>query len=241
MSSTQQASRPKAVLAWSSGKDSAYALQVVRELGELEVIGLLTTVTDAYGRVSMHGVREEVLDAQAARLGLPLHKVRIPAPCPNEVYERAMEVALLPLIEGGVSHVVFGDLFLEDIRAWREERLAAVGLEGTFPLWGRDTSLLAREMIDRGIEARVICLDPTRLDPHLAGHPFDQAFLGAMGKGIDPCGENGEFHTLVTGGPFFERPLAIEVGETVTREGFVFTDISLKSEHVIDDKSAGMH
>lgn len=241
MAASGRRAKPKAVLAWSSGKDSAYALEVVRARGELEVIGLLTTVTDDYGRVSMHGVREEILDAQAAGVGLPMHKVRIPAPCPNDVYERAMEEALLPLVEDGVSRVVFGDLFLEDIRAWRETRLAGLGLTGVFPLWGRDTGRLAREMIGAGVSAFIVCLDPGKLDPSLAGHPFDAGLLEVLEGKADPCGENGEFHTLVTGGPFFDQALETEVGPTVARDGFIFTDIRLKSEQVIDDKPREMH
>ncbi len=230
--------KPKAILAWSSGKDSAFALHAVRTSGDLEVTGLLTTVTDAYGRVSMHGVREEILDRQAARAGLPLTKVRIPAPCPDAVYEGAMAEALAPLAAAGVTHVVFGDLYLEDIRAWREARLALLDLTGVFPLWGRDTAGLAREMIAAGVEARIVCLDPAKVDPGLAGHAFDEDLLSALGAGVDPCGENGEFHTVVTAGPFFDGTIATEAGPTVARDGFVFTDIRLKSETLIGDNRA---
>jgi uncharacterized protein (TIGR00290 family) len=233
--------KPKAILSWSSGKDSAFALHAVRASGELEVTGLLTTVTDAYGRVSMHGVREEILDLQAARAGLPLTKVRIPAPCPDAHYERAMADALAPLAADGVTHVVFGDLYLEDIRAWREARLALLDVTGVFPLWGRDTAGLARDMIASGVEARIVCLDPAKVDPGLAGHAFDEDLLSALGPGVDPCGENGEFHTVVTAGPFFEAAIATEVGPTVARDGFVFTDIRLKSNTVIGDNRASMH
>lgn len=216
--------RPRAVLAWSSGKDSAYALHVVRSKGAFEVVALLTTVTDRYARVSMHGVREDILDIQAGRAGLPLIKVRIPSPCPNEIYEKAMADALRPMIDDGVSHVVFGDLFLEDIRVWRVERLAEVGLKGAFPLWRRDTRTLAQEMLAAGLDARIVCLDPTRLDPRFAGRRLDTELLAALPAGVDPCGENGEFHTVVLGGPMFDASIAVRPGAVTERDGFVFAD-----------------
>jgi len=212
-------------MAWSSGKDSAYALHAVRQAGALDVVGLLTTVTDAYGRVSMHGVRETILSAQAARVGLPLTTVRIPAPCPNEIYERAMAAALGDARARGVSHVVFGDLFLADLRAWRIARLAEVGMTAEFPLWRRDTAALAREMIAAGMEARIACLDPRRLDRSFAGRSFDDALLDALPPDVDPCGENGEFHTVVTAGPMFAAPIPTRLGEIVERDGFVFADV----------------
>lgn len=218
-------SKPKAILAWSSGKDSAYALHVARSSGEFEIVGLLTTVTDAYARVSMHGVREEILDLQAERAGLPLIKVRIPTPCPNEVYEAAMDDGLRPLREGGVRHAIFGDLFLQDIRAWREERLARSGMTGVFPLWGRDTAVLAHSMLADGMEARIVCLDPNRLDRALAGHAFDEEFLGLLPEDVDPCGENGEFHTVATAGPMFSHAIDAVNGAVIEREGFVFADV----------------
>jgi len=235
---TERRDKPKAILAWSSGKDSAYALHRVREQGRLEVTALLTTVTDDYSRVSMHGVREEILDLQAERAGLPLIKVRIPAPCPNEVYEKAMAEALAPLPGRGVRQVVFGDLFLADLRAWREERLAGVGMEGVFPLWGEETGALARRMIADGVRAHVVCLDPAKVDPMLAGHAFDEAFLRQLDGTVDPCGENGEFHTLVSGGPCFDRAFDLKPAQRVEREGFVFADFYLNSEHVLGDKGA---
>jgi len=212
-------------MAWSSGKDSAYALHAARQAGEIDIVGLLTTVTDAYDRVSMHGVRESILRAQAERVGLPLTTVRIPAPCPNEIYERAMAAALGAARARGVSHVVFGDLFLADLRAWRIARLAEVGMEAVFPLWQRDTAALAREMIDGGLEARIACLDPRHLDRSLAGCRFDAALLAALPTGVDPCGENGEFHTVVTAGPMFAAPIPTRLGEIVERDGFVFADV----------------
>jgi uncharacterized protein (TIGR00290 family) len=212
-------------LAWSSGKDSAYALHETRRAGGYDVVGLLTTVTDAFGRVSMHGVREELLDAQAHALGLPLTKVRIPSPCPNEVYEREMAAALAAAQADGIRGVVFGDLFLEDVRAYREARLAPLGLEGVFPLWGRSTTTLAREIVASGVRARVCCLDPRHLPRRFAGEPFDLAFLEDLPPEVDPCGERGEFHTFVSDGPGFRRPVPVVRGETVERDGFVFTDL----------------
>ena len=217
--------RKRALVAWSSGKDSAYALHLLRQDGGYEVAGLLTTVTDAYGRVAMHGVREALLDAQAEAAGLPLVKVRIPSPCPNDVYERAMGEAMAAAREQGIGHVVFGDLFLTDIRAYREAQLAKIGITPVFPLWLRDTAALAREMIDAGIQAVLTCVDPRQLDPAFAGRRFDGALLDALPAGVDPCGENGEFHTLVTAGPMFRHPIPARVGEVVTRDGFVFADV----------------
>lgn len=218
-------SRPRALVAWSSGKDSAWALHEVRRAGDLEVVGLLTTVTSEFGRVSMHAVREALLEAQAAALGLPCRKVRIPWPCPNEVYEREMAAALAEARDAGVSRVVFGDLFLEDIRAYREQKLAGTGIAPLFPLWQRDTARLARDMLAGGLEATLTCVDPRRLDPGLVGRRFDHALLAALPPGVDPCGENGEFHTFASAGPMFAAPIAVAAGEVVEREGFAFADL----------------
>jgi len=217
--------RAKAVVSWSSGKDSAWALQVVRAAGDLEVVGLLTTVTDAYSRVSMHGVREALLERQAEEIGLPLTKIRIPAPCPNEVYERLMRAALLTFKEQGVTSVVFGDLFLADLKEYREARLVEVGMKGEFPLWLRDTASLAREMIAGGLQARLSCVDPKKLDRSFAGRTFDEELLRDLPAGVDPCGENGEFHSFAWAGPMFRHPIPIQVGEVVERDGFVFADL----------------
>jgi uncharacterized protein (TIGR00290 family) len=217
--------RPKALVAWSSGKDSAYALWETQRQGELEVVGVLTTVTDAFERVSMHGVREALLERQAEELGLPCHQVRIPAPCSNEVYEALMGRALTEARAEGITHCVFGDLFLEDIRAYREQKLAPTGVEPVFPLWGRDTRELARAMIDAGIRAVTTCIDPRKLAPSFAGRAFDAAFLAALPSGVDPCGENGEFHTFVSGGPMFHDEIRVRTGEVVERDGFVFADL----------------
>ncbi len=218
-------SPPRAWLSWSSGKDSAFALDAARRAGEVEVVGLLSVVSEAFGRVSMHGVREELLEAQAAAVGLPLVKVRIPYPCPNATYERAMAGALERAAAEGVRTVVFGDLFLEDVRAYREERLAPVGFRGVFPLWGRPTAPLARAMVAAGLRARICCLDPRKLPRRFAGRAFDAELLAELPADVDPCGERGEFHTFVSDGPGFSRPVRARVGETVERDGFVFTDL----------------
>ncbi len=217
--------RPNALVAWSTGKDSAWALHELRQAGDVEVVGLLTTVTTEFGRVSMHAVRELLLDQQAEALGLPCRKVRIPWPCVNEVYEREMSNALAEAVRAGVTRVAFGDLYLADVRAYREAKLAGSGITPLFPLWGRDTARLARDMLSGGIEATLTCVDPRRLDRGFAGRSFDAALLDALPPGIDPCGEIGEFHTFVSAGPMFSRRLDVGVGEVVEREGFVFADL----------------
>jgi uncharacterized protein (TIGR00290 family) len=215
----------KALVAWSSGKDSAFALAETLAAGELDVAGLLTTVTEDYGRVSMHGVREEVLSLQARAAGLPLRRVRIPAGCVNAEYERRMGEAVAQARADGITHVVFGDIFLEDVRAYRERMLAGTGIAPVFPLWGRDTASLARAMLDAGLAARIACVDPRRLPADRAGRAFDRALLDGLPPDVDPCGENGEFHTCVTDGPMFASPIALDAGEVVLRDGFVFADL----------------
>jgi uncharacterized protein (TIGR00290 family) len=217
--------RAKSWVAWSSGKDSLWALHVARQSGELEVVGLLSTVTATYARVSMHGVREELLEAQARALGLPVHRVRIPAQCSNEEYEAAMARAVAEARAAGVQKMIFGDLFLADVRAYRESRLKGTGIAPEFPLWGRHTAELAREMIAGGVRAYLTCLDPRKLPREMAGRAFDLDFLNDLPPDTDPCGENGEFHTFAWDGPGFSSPLEVSVGETVEREAFVFTDV----------------
>lgn len=214
-------------MCWSSGKDSAWALHVERQRGEVEVVGLLTTVTDAYNRVSMHGVRDEVLAAQAESVGLPLLRVPIPVPCSNAAYEAAMGKAVQQALAQGVAYMIFGDLFLEDVRRYRESQLAGTGISPRFPLWGRPTRSLAEEMIRAGLLARVTCLDPKRVPKELAGSVFDPQFLARLPAEVDPCAERGEFHTCALAGPMFQRAIAVEVGPTVERDGFVFTDLAL--------------
>ena len=216
---------PKAFISWSSGKDCAFALLEARRLGLAEIVGVLTTVNEVHDRVSMHGVRTALLERQVAALGLPGLKVPLPSPCPNEVYEARMAAAIERIRAEGVRHVVFGDLFLEDVRAYREARLAGAGMAGIYPLWQRDTHALAREMIARGFVAHLVSVDPRQLDRGFAGRAFDRNLLVALPPGVDPCGENGEFHTFVSAGPMFSAPIAVAVGQVVEREGFIFADV----------------
>jgi len=220
--------KPRALVAWSTGKDSAFALHASRERGEVEIAGLLTTLTTGYGRVSMHGVREDVLDRQAAALGLPCRKVWIPPACVNADYERVMGEAMAAARADGITRIVFGDLFLGDVRAYRERQLAGSGIAPEFPLWASDTAALAARMVAAGLEATVVCVDPRRLPASFAGRSFDAAFLADLPEGVDPCGENGEFHTCVTGGPMFRSPVGAVPGEVVARDGFVFADVALE-------------
>jgi uncharacterized protein (TIGR00290 family) len=225
MGNSSTTARPKAWLAWSSGKDSAWSLHQVRRSGEVDVVALLTTVNRTYERVAMHAVRESLLEMQAAETGLPLVKVPIPSPCSNETYEQAMSEAMARACAQGVNQVVFGDLFLEDIRAYREEQLAACGMTPVFPLWGRDTHELAEEMIAGGLCAYLTCVDPRKLDRSFAGRTFDAGLLRALPASVDPCGENGEFHTFASAGPMYHAPISVVSGEIVERDGFVFADL----------------
>lgn len=217
--------KPKALIAWSSGKDSAWALHDIRRAGDYDIVAALTTVTDTFARVSMHGVREELLRAQLEAAGLPSIVVRIPFPCTNDIYEREMAAALAQAKSDGVTHVIFGDLFLADLRAYREQKLAQIGMKGVFPLWLRPTDKLAQEMIDAGVEAHLATVDLKKLASSFAGRRFDNALLSALPEGIDPCGENGEFHSFVSAGPMFTRSIRVSVGETVEREGFAYADL----------------
>ncbi len=222
--------RPTTLLSWSSGKDSAWTLYWLRQEGAVEVVGLLTTLNREAGRVAMHAVRETLLEAQAGAAGLPLIKVFIPHPCPNEFYEQAMAEALAHARTDGITQVAFGDLFLEDVRRYREERLAGTGIQPLFPLWGQDTRRLAREMVGAGLRAHVTCVDPKQLDPSFAGRTYNHQFLNDLPAKVDPCGERGEFHTFAYEGPMFTRPLAILPGKVISRDGFVFADIQLSED-----------
>lgn len=213
------------VFSWSAGKDSAFGLWTVLRDPAYEVKALLTTITEGYDRVSMSGVREELLDRQAEGLGLPVIKVRIPPACVNEVYEQRMASTLASEEFLGVDHVAFADLYLEDVRAYREERLARAGKYGVFPVWGRDTAELAREMVEAGFRSIVVCLDLQALDPSFAGRAFDLEFLAHLPEGVDPCGENGEFHTFVWHAPMYREPIGCRTGEVVARDGFVYCDV----------------
>ena len=216
---------PRALIAWSSGKDSAWALHEVRRSGTLEIVGALTTVSDTFERVSMHGVREVLLQSQLASARLAAHVVRIPFPCPNEMYEARMAAAMERAKAEGVTHVVFGDLFLEDVRAYREAQLARVGMQPVFPLWGRPTAALAREMIAAGVQAHLVCVDLKKLSRAEAGRAFNVRLLEDLPGEIDPCGENGEFHTFVSAGPMLRGAISISVGTTVERDGFAYADL----------------
>jgi uncharacterized protein (TIGR00290 family) len=217
--------RPKAWLAWSSGKDSAWALHTVRREGEFDVVALLTTVNRTHERVAMHAVRESLLEIQAEAAGLPLVKVPIPSPCSNEAYEQAMSQAMTQAKAEGIQHVIFGDLFLEDIRAYREKQLARCDMIPIFPLWGKETRQLAEDMVAGGLSAFLTCVDPRRLDRTFAGRRFDSNLLAALPGNVDPCGENGEFHTFANAGPMFDAEVGVTVGEIVERDGFVFADL----------------
>jgi len=217
----------KILLSWSSGKDSAWALHVLRRDNRGEVGGLLTSVNEAAGRVSMHGVREEILRVQAAAAGLPLYTIRLPWPCTNAVYENRLRSAVDQAVAMGFTHVAFGDLFLEDVRSYREERLKGTGLEPLFPLWGSPTRELAREMIAGGLRARIATLDPRVMPRDLIGAEFDESLLARLPPSVDPCAERGEFHTCATAGPMFAAPIPLTSGEIVEREGFVYGDLVL--------------
>lgn len=212
-------------MSWSSGKDSALALHHVLRSGEVDVVGLLTTLNAEHGRVAMHGVRRSLLEAQAAALGLPLHVVELPWPCSNERYEQLMQGAIGCAAATGVEAMVFGDLFLEDVRRYRERMLTGSGLRPLFPLWGRSTTLLARELIGSRVRALLTCVDSAQAPGELAGRWFDGELLAELPEGVDPCGENGEFHTVVLDGPDFSAPIEVVIGGTAQRDGFVFTDV----------------
>jgi uncharacterized protein (TIGR00290 family) len=220
--------RPKALISWSSGKDSAFALHDVRQAGELDVVGAVTTVTETFGRVSIHGVRQEILRAQLEAAGLPPRIVPIPFPCPNETYEARMGEAVAAAAREGITHIVFGDLYLADIRAYRESKLAGSGITPVFPLWERPTLPLARAMIASGMQAYLATVDLKKLPAAFAGRQFDTELLADLPEGIDPCGENGEFHTCVVAGPMFSRSLAVTPGERVERDGYAYCDLVMK-------------
>lgn len=214
------------LVSWSGGKDSALALEALRGDPTRSVEALVTTITDDFDRISMHGVRRELLVSQAAALGLPLVEVRIPKGASNAVYEEAFARATEPFRARGVEEIGFGDLFLEDVRAYRERSLRGIGMRGSFPLWGRDTRELAREWADAGHVAIVVCVDPRRLPAGFAGRALDRAFLADLPAEVDPCGEHGEFHTFVTMGPGFREQIPVAIGPSVERDGFVFVDLA---------------
>lgn len=215
----------KVLLSWSGGKDSAWSLHVLRQAREFEICGLLTTVNEEFRRVAIHGFREELLERQASATGLPLWRVPLPFPCSNEEYETRMAVVCRRAVREGVQGIVFGDLFLEEIRAYREAKLKGTGLEPLFPLWGIPTHSLAAEMIAGGLRARLTCVDPRKVPAELAGEEWNASLLKRLPSGVDPCGENGEFHSFAHAGPMFSEDIPIVAGERVERDGFVYADL----------------
>jgi uncharacterized protein (TIGR00290 family) len=217
--------RPKALVSWSSGKDAAWALHVLQQIGAVEVVGLLTTTNEAFGRVAMHGVREALVAAQADAVGLPLWDVPLPWPCSNEAYEARMAETCLRAVAEGIEIIAFGDLFLEDVRDYRIQKLAGSGLMPLFPIWNPDTASLARDMVTAGLKATLVCVDPRALSASFVGRDFDATLLADLPPTVDPCGERGEFHSFAWDGPMFRQPVPIQRGEVVERDGFVFADL----------------
>jgi len=217
--------KPKVLVSWSSGKDSAWALHLLRLQNEVEVVGLLTTINNHFQRVAMHGTRRELLQAQARGTGLPLWEVPLPWPCRNEEYEQAMAEACAKAVQQGITAIAFGDLFLEDVRKYREDRLRGAGLQPLFPVWGLNTRDLIHEMLGAGVRARIVCLDPTKLRAGFAGQDITADLLAQLPEGIDPCGENGEFHTFVHAGPMFAEAIPVRSGEVIARDGFVYAEV----------------
>jgi uncharacterized protein (TIGR00290 family) len=229
----------KILLSWSSGKDSAWSLHVLRQKGEGHVAALLTSVNTEAGRVSMHGVREEILHAQAEAAGLPLWTIPLPWPCSNEIYEARLGEAVRRAVVEGFTHVAFGDLFLRDIRQYREDRLAGTPLTPLFPLWDAPTDRLARDMIAGGLRARIACLDPRVMPRDLIGAEFNRELLARLPASVDPCAERGEFHTCATAGPMFAHAIDVEPGEVVERDGFVFGDLRLARPPAVRTPNTG--
>jgi len=215
----------KVLLSWSSGKDSAWALHVLRQRGEFEIVGLLTTVNQEADRVAMHGVRRILIERQAEAAQLSLQTVPLPWPCSNEEYEARMAQACAEAMSRGITHVAFGDLFLEDVRTYRERQLTGTGLEPVFPIWGQPTAALAREMIAAGLKATLTCVDTNKINRSFAGRSFDENLLADLPTGADPCGENGEFHSFAHAGPMFSCEIPVVGGEIVVRDSFVFADL----------------
>jgi len=217
----------RTLLSWSSGKDSAWSLQLLRQQNEHEIVGLLTTFNEAANRVAMHAVRRNLVEAQAEAIGIPLWDVDLPWPCSNADYESIMKRVCGSAVRAGIGHIAFGDLFLTDIRAYREKQLENSGLQPIFPVWGMPTRELAHSMIQSGVRAKLTCVDPKLLAPEFVSREFNEQLLSEFPPTIDPCGENGEFHTFVYAGPMFQHDLSVNVGEIVSRDGFVFADLSL--------------
>jgi uncharacterized protein (TIGR00290 family) len=219
------------LLSWSSGKDCAWALHLLRQQPDIEIVGLLTTINAEFNRVAMHGTRRAILEAQASAADLPLWDVPLPWPCSNEVYEQRMAKACQRAIDDDIQAIAFGDLFLRDVRTYREQQLISTGIEPLFPLWDIPTRELARAMIAGGLRAKLVCVDPRQLDPSFAGREFDTELLHDLPSTVDPCGERGEFHSCVYDGPMFSHPVELEPGEIVNRDGFIYADFKSHSEH----------
>ncbi len=230
----------RVLLSWSSGKDSAWTLHVLRQQLNVDVVGLLTTFNETAGRVAMHAVRRGLVEAQALATGLPLWPVLLPWPCSNAEYEQRMSAVIDRAREDGITHVAFGDLFLEDVRDYRIRQLSGTGVAPLFPLWGSpaDTPDLARRMLDGGLRAVLTCVDPRQLPEPFVGRPYDAALLADLPPGVDPCGERGEFHTFCSGGPMFAVEIVVEVGETVSRDGFCFADLTPGAPVVASQQAA---
>ena len=227
--------RKRTLLSWSSGKDSAWSLHLLRQQNEYEIVGLLTTFNQAANRVAMHAVRRSLVEAQAKAAGIPLWAVDLPWPCSNAGYEGIMKKTCQAAVQAGIGYIAFGDLFLTDIRAYREKQLENSGLQPIFPVWGMPTRELARSMIKSGVRAKLTCVDPKLLAPEFVGREFDEQLLSDLPPEIDPCGENGEFHTCVYAGPMFQHNLSVAVGEIVSCDGFAFADLSLREKAVNTD------
>lgn len=219
------ASAKRAWISWSSGKDSAWALHIISQDPAYDVCGLFCTINKAAERVAMHAVRVALLRQQAAAIGLPLQIIELPFPCSDEEYAIVMQAFVDNAVTAGIDAFLFGDLFLEDVRQYRIDRLAGTGIEAVFPIWGQETGQLARDMIAGGQQAVLTCVDPAQLDPSFAGRPYDEQLLADLPDGVDPCGENGEFHTFVHASPCFSEALPVQVAEAVERDGFVFADV----------------
>jgi uncharacterized protein (TIGR00290 family) len=226
------------LLSWSSGKDCAWALYLLRQQPDIEVVGLLTTINAEFNRVAMHGTRRAILEAQAAAAGLPLWDIPLPWPCSNEVYEQRMTEACRRAVDDDIHAIAFGDLFLRDVRTYREQQLSSTGIEPLFPLWDIPTNELARAMIAGGLRAKLVCVDPRQLDPSFAGREFDTELLANLPSTVDPCGERGEFHSCVYDGPMFSNPIALDAGEIVNRDGFIYADFKPRLEQ-LQSSSAG--
>jgi uncharacterized protein (TIGR00290 family) len=215
----------RVLLSWSSGKDSAWSLHLLRTMNDYEVVGLLTTFNGAADRVAMHGVRRSLVKAQADAAGLPLWDVDLPWPCSNDDYERAMRAVCERALQAGIECMAFGDLFLAEIREYREKQLSGSGLQPVFPVWGIPTDVLARDMIAAGLRAKLTCIDCKQIEPHFAGREFDAKLLSELPAAADPCGENGEFHSFVYAGPMFRNAIPVQSGEVVRRDQFAFADL----------------